>query len=145
MDFSKKGPDGVPEDVLPVLLLFCAAYSHLLLVLDDEEFYEHQVSLYNGNMNGIHLLLFRTSTPPTQRIGVFTQKIVVFFEVKLTTNQLVCLFVFIFSCSFTFAFVWGLLYRSRSRWINRELFQLCLILWCTAGFCLLLNEETLVL
>lgn len=43
MDIVKKGPEGVPENVLPVLLLFCAAYSHLLVVLDDEEFYEHQV------------------------------------------------------------------------------------------------------
>lgn len=43
MDNVKKGPEGVPEDVLPVLLLFCAAYSHLLVVLDDEEFYDHQV------------------------------------------------------------------------------------------------------
>jgi len=43
LDNVKKGPEGVPEDVLPVLLLFCAAYSHLLVVLDDEEFYEHQV------------------------------------------------------------------------------------------------------
>ncbi|XP_024365783.1 E3 ubiquitin-protein ligase UPL7 isoform X2 [Physcomitrium patens] len=42
MDIAKKGPEGVPEDVLPVLLLFCAAYSHVLVVLDDEEFYEHQ-------------------------------------------------------------------------------------------------------
>nr|PNR53004.1 hypothetical protein PHYPA_009379 [Physcomitrium patens] len=42
MDIVKKGPEGVPENVLPVLLLFCAAYSHLLVVLDDEEFYEHQ-------------------------------------------------------------------------------------------------------
>lgn len=45
MDIAKKGPEGVPEDVLPVLLLFCAAYSHVLVVLDDEEFYEHQVRL----------------------------------------------------------------------------------------------------
>lgn len=43
LDNVKKGPEGVPEDVLPVLLLFCAAYSHLLVVLDDEEFYDHQV------------------------------------------------------------------------------------------------------
>lgn len=43
MDAIKKGPEGVPEDILPVLLLFCAAYSHLLVVLDDEEFYELQV------------------------------------------------------------------------------------------------------
>lgn len=46
----KKGPEGVPEDVLPVLLLFCAAYSHLLVVLDDEEFYDHQVVGQCGNM-----------------------------------------------------------------------------------------------
>jgi hypothetical protein len=43
LEIVKKGPEGVPEDVLPVLLLFCAAYSHLLVVLDDEEFYDHQV------------------------------------------------------------------------------------------------------
>ncbi|KAG0632524.1 hypothetical protein M758_1G333800 [Ceratodon purpureus] len=42
LDNVKKGPEGVPEDVLPVLLLFCAAYSHLLVVLDDEEFYDRQ-------------------------------------------------------------------------------------------------------
>lgn len=44
LDNVKKGPEGVPEDVLPVLLLFCAAYSHILVVLDDEEFYNPQVA-----------------------------------------------------------------------------------------------------
>lgn len=39
----KGGPGGIPHESLPVLLLFCAAYGHLLMVLDDDEFYEQQV------------------------------------------------------------------------------------------------------
>ncbi|KAJ7524180.1 hypothetical protein O6H91_18G080700 [Diphasiastrum complanatum] len=41
-DLLKGGPQKIPEEAASVLLLFCAAYAHLLLVLDDEEFYEHQ-------------------------------------------------------------------------------------------------------
>ncbi|KAK7245012.1 hypothetical protein RIF29_39842 [Crotalaria pallida] len=37
------GPQGIPKDKFATLHLFCAAYSHLLLVLDDIEFYEKQV------------------------------------------------------------------------------------------------------
>ncbi len=43
LESMRKASEGVPDDVVPVLLVFCAAYSHLLMVLDDEEFYELQV------------------------------------------------------------------------------------------------------
>nr|GLL46392.1 E3 ubiquitin-protein ligase UPL7 isoform X1 [Ipomoea trifida] len=39
----RKGPDGISKDTNCLLHLFCASYSHLLLVLDDIEFYERQV------------------------------------------------------------------------------------------------------
>lgn len=39
----KCGPQGLSKVVASVLHLFCATYSHLLLVLDDIEFYEKQV------------------------------------------------------------------------------------------------------
>ncbi|KAH9298313.1 hypothetical protein KI387_029995, partial [Taxus chinensis] len=39
----KKGPHGIPKSASTMLLLFCATYAHLLMVLDDEEFYEKQV------------------------------------------------------------------------------------------------------
>ncbi|CAL0310490.1 unnamed protein product [Lupinus luteus] len=37
------GPQGIPKDKFAMVHLFCATYSHLLLVLDDIEFYEKQV------------------------------------------------------------------------------------------------------
>ncbi|GJR59570.1 E3 ubiquitin protein ligase UPL7 isoform X1 [Tanacetum coccineum] len=39
----RKGPEGLTTDSSHLIHLFCAAYSHLLLVLDDIEFYEKQV------------------------------------------------------------------------------------------------------
>lgn len=39
----RQGPDGISKDLSCLLHLFCASYSHLLLVLDDLEFYEKQV------------------------------------------------------------------------------------------------------
>ncbi|XP_057818767.2 E3 ubiquitin-protein ligase UPL7 isoform X1 [Cryptomeria japonica] len=39
----KRGPQGIPKNTSTMLLLFCATYAHLLMVLDDEEFYEKQV------------------------------------------------------------------------------------------------------
>ncbi|KAH6798844.1 ubiquitin-protein ligase 7 [Perilla frutescens var. frutescens] len=39
----RQGPEGVSKDVSCMLLLFCSSYSHLLLVLDDIEFYDKQV------------------------------------------------------------------------------------------------------
>ncbi|XP_062117450.1 E3 ubiquitin-protein ligase UPL7 [Humulus lupulus] len=39
----KHGPEGISEDISCLLHLFCATYSHLLLILDDIEFYEKQV------------------------------------------------------------------------------------------------------
>ncbi|KAI5061390.1 hypothetical protein GOP47_0023895 [Adiantum capillus-veneris] len=39
----RSGPMGIPKEALRVLTLFCAAYGHLLMILDDEEFYERQV------------------------------------------------------------------------------------------------------
>ena len=38
------GPQGISKDISCLLHLFCATYSHLLLVLDDIEFYEKQVN-----------------------------------------------------------------------------------------------------
>lgn len=40
----RRGPHGIPQDLSSFLHLFCASYSHLLLILEDEEFYEKQVS-----------------------------------------------------------------------------------------------------
>ncbi|KAJ4970715.1 hypothetical protein NE237_003814 [Protea cynaroides] len=37
------GPQGISKDISCLLHLFCATYSHLLLILDDVEFYEKQV------------------------------------------------------------------------------------------------------
>ncbi|MFS8004300.1 putative HECT domain-containing protein [Helianthus anomalus] len=39
----RKGPDGLTADDTHLIHLFCATYSHLLLVVDDIEFYEKQV------------------------------------------------------------------------------------------------------
>lgn len=39
----KHGPEGISKDLSCLLHLFCATYSHLLLILDDIEFYEKQV------------------------------------------------------------------------------------------------------
>ncbi|GAV76827.1 HECT domain-containing protein [Cephalotus follicularis] len=39
----RRGPNGISKDLSCLLHLFCATYSHLLLVLDDVEFYEKQV------------------------------------------------------------------------------------------------------
>ncbi len=47
LESMRKASEGVPDDVVPVLLVFCAAYAHLLMVLDDEEFYELQVFYFS--------------------------------------------------------------------------------------------------
>ncbi|KAK8950100.1 E3 ubiquitin-protein ligase UPL7 [Platanthera guangdongensis] len=39
----KRGSQGISNDMSCILHLFCAIYSHLLLILDDIEFYEKQV------------------------------------------------------------------------------------------------------
>ncbi|KAL8245218.1 hypothetical protein R6Q59_011476 [Mikania micrantha] len=39
----RKGPEGLTVDLSHLIHLFCATYSHLLLVIDDIEFYEKQV------------------------------------------------------------------------------------------------------
>ncbi|KAI7751506.1 hypothetical protein M8C21_022418 [Ambrosia artemisiifolia] len=39
----RKGPEGLTADNTHLIHLFCATYSHLLLVVDDIEFYEKQV------------------------------------------------------------------------------------------------------
>ncbi|KAI3791842.1 hypothetical protein L2E82_05705 [Cichorium intybus] len=39
----RKGPEGLTTDFSHLIHLFCAVYAHLLLVLDDIEFYEKQV------------------------------------------------------------------------------------------------------
>lgn len=41
----RRGPVGLSKDMYCLLHLFCATYSHLLLILDDIEFYEKQVWL----------------------------------------------------------------------------------------------------
>ncbi|KAL3681995.1 hypothetical protein R1sor_000017 [Riccia sorocarpa] len=41
-DSMRRGPAGIPADAVPVLTLFCDAYAHLLVVMDDEQFYERQ-------------------------------------------------------------------------------------------------------
>ncbi|KAK4776106.1 hypothetical protein SAY87_024067 [Trapa incisa] len=43
VELLRCGPQGIPRDIICLLFLFCATYSHLLLVLDDIEFYEKQV------------------------------------------------------------------------------------------------------
>lgn len=40
----RHGPQGISKDTFVLLHIFCATYSHLLLVLDDIEFYEKQVN-----------------------------------------------------------------------------------------------------
>lgn len=42
----KFGPEGISKDLSCLLHLFFATYSHLLLILDDIEFYEKQVKIY---------------------------------------------------------------------------------------------------
>ncbi|XP_054811320.1 E3 ubiquitin-protein ligase UPL7 isoform X1 [Prosopis cineraria] len=39
----RRGPQGISKETFALLHIFCATYSHLLLVLDDIEFYEKQV------------------------------------------------------------------------------------------------------
>lgn len=41
----RHGPQGVSKDLSCLLHLFCATYSHMLLILDDIEFYEKQVNI----------------------------------------------------------------------------------------------------
>ncbi|KAK9126533.1 hypothetical protein Scep_015379 [Stephania cephalantha] len=43
VEHFKHGPQGISKDVSCMMHLFCAIYSHLLLILDDVEFYEKQV------------------------------------------------------------------------------------------------------
>jgi ubiquitin-protein ligase E3 B len=42
----RSGPQGILKDLTCLLHLFCATYSHLLLILDDIEFYEKQVKTF---------------------------------------------------------------------------------------------------
>jgi ubiquitin-protein ligase E3 B len=41
------GPQGISKDLTCLLHLFCSTYSHLLLILDDIEFYEKQVKCFS--------------------------------------------------------------------------------------------------
>ncbi|XP_050380357.1 E3 ubiquitin-protein ligase UPL7 [Argentina anserina] len=43
IELMRPGPQGISKDTSCMLYLFCASYSHLLLILDDIEFYEKQV------------------------------------------------------------------------------------------------------
>lgn len=45
IETMRQGSEGIGKDVMHMLHLFCAIYGHLLLVLDDIEFYEKQVIL----------------------------------------------------------------------------------------------------
>lgn len=42
----RHGPQGISKDMSCLLHLFCATYSHMLLILDDIEFYEKQVNTF---------------------------------------------------------------------------------------------------
>lgn len=44
VELLRCGPQGISRDMACLLFLFCATYSHLLVVLDDIEFYEKQVT-----------------------------------------------------------------------------------------------------
>lgn len=55
----RHGPQGISKDMSCLLHMFCATYSHLLLVLDDIEFYEKQVNWSLLNLFAFYLgLLF---------------------------------------------------------------------------------------
>ncbi|KAL3825824.1 hypothetical protein ACJIZ3_021853 [Penstemon smallii] len=43
IELLRQGPEGISKDLSCLLHLFCSSYSHLLLVLDDTEFYDKQV------------------------------------------------------------------------------------------------------
>lgn len=43
IEIMRQGSEGIGKDLMRMLHLFCAIYGHLLLVLDDLEFYEKQV------------------------------------------------------------------------------------------------------
>ncbi|KAM0874648.1 hypothetical protein ACQ4PT_037331 [Festuca glaucescens] len=43
IETMRQGSEGIGKDIMRMLHLFCAIYGHLLLVLDDLEFYEKQV------------------------------------------------------------------------------------------------------
>ncbi|KAL6503076.1 E3 ubiquitin-protein ligase upl7 [Orobanche hederae] len=53
----RRGPEGISQDVNCLLLLFCSTYSHLLLVLDDMEFYDKQVPFTLEQQHKIVLML----------------------------------------------------------------------------------------
>ncbi|PIN11132.1 E3 ubiquitin protein ligase [Handroanthus impetiginosus] len=53
----RRGPEGISKDVSCLLLLFCSSYSHLLLVLDDIEFYDKQVPFTLGEQQKIASLV----------------------------------------------------------------------------------------
>lgn len=46
IELLRHGAEGISKDLSCLLHLFCAAYSHLLLILDDIEFYEKQVKIF---------------------------------------------------------------------------------------------------
>lgn len=53
----RQGPEGISKDIYCLLLLFCSSYSHLLLVLDDIEFYDKQVTLISFHQLNTLLLV----------------------------------------------------------------------------------------
>ncbi|KAJ9555073.1 hypothetical protein OSB04_009687 [Centaurea solstitialis] len=55
----RKGPEGLTTDSSHLIHLFCATYSHLLLVLDDIEFYEKQNRPLRMQLFVLHLLYER--------------------------------------------------------------------------------------
>ncbi|CAI9097863.1 OLC1v1034376C1 [Oldenlandia corymbosa var. corymbosa] len=57
VEMLRSGPVGLSKDVYCLLHLFCATYSHLLLVMDDIEFYEKQVPFELEQQRKIALVL----------------------------------------------------------------------------------------
>ncbi|KAK4392121.1 E3 ubiquitin-protein ligase UPL7, partial [Sesamum angolense] len=56
----RRGPEGISRDIACLLLLFCSTYSHLLLILDDIEFYEKQHrAIVDSAVRCLHLLYER--------------------------------------------------------------------------------------
>lgn len=53
VELLRQGPGGISKDISCLLHLFCSGYSHLLLVLDDIEFYDKQVFFWPNQFNAI--------------------------------------------------------------------------------------------
>ena len=58
IETMRQGSEGIEKYVMCMLHLFCAIYGHLLLVLDDIEFYEKQVILPHPHFQPFSLILY---------------------------------------------------------------------------------------